>query len=71
MEDFSLWFASKEMKSDKPLSEYLGKNEKSKVIIKLHRKNQGPPSRECGLTEEEQSQLMLHAFRRQQEIQVS
>jgi len=43
-ESSTLWFAAKEMKRDQPLSVYVGKNEKSKVIIKLQRSSAGPPS---------------------------
>lgn len=33
----SIWFSGKEMQSNKKLSDYLGKNEKSKVIIKIQK----------------------------------
>ncbi len=58
------------MKAGRPLSEYTGRNEKSKVVVKLHARNQGPPSRESALTEEDRAHLMLQAFRRQQELEV-
>jgi len=65
----TLWFAGKEMKRDKPLSEYVGKNEKSKVIVKLQKSSAGPPLREGKMSAEEEKQVMLHMFRRNQELQ--
>eukprot|EP00391_Amoebophrya_sp_Ameob2_P007445 CAMPEP_0178987938 /NCGR_PEP_ID=MMETSP0795-20121207/3545_1 /TAXON_ID=88552 /ORGANISM="Amoebophrya sp., Strain Ameob2" /LENGTH=279 /DNA_ID=CAMNT_0020679181 /DNA_START=111 /DNA_END=951 /DNA_ORIENTATION=+ len=41
-----LWFAGKEMVIGKLLSDYLGKNEKTKVVIKLQSKAAGAPVRE-------------------------
>ena len=32
------WFASKEMQLEKKLSDYVGRNDKSKVIAKLQKK---------------------------------
>lgn len=58
------------MKADRPLSEHVGKNEKTKVVVKLQPKNQGPPIREPALTEEQQAQMMLLSFRRKQELEV-
>lgn len=49
----NLWFCGKELKRDKPLSEYFGKNEKSKVIVKLQTSGQGPPGREPAISAEE------------------
>jgi cilia- and flagella-associated protein 298 len=33
----TIWFSGKEMASTKKLSDYLGKNEKSKVIVKIQK----------------------------------
>lgn len=33
----SIWFSGKEMQTGKKLSDYLGKNEKSKVIVKIQK----------------------------------
>jgi hypothetical protein len=40
----TLWFANKEMKADKVLTEHLGKNKKTKVVMKLSTKRQGQPT---------------------------
>ena len=33
----SIWFSGKEMQSNKKLCDYLGKNEKTKVIVKIQK----------------------------------
>jgi len=63
-----LWFATKEMARDKPLAEYLGKNEKTKVIVKLSKKGSGPPGREPVFNEEERKEMMMQSHRRQEEL---
>jgi hypothetical protein len=65
-----LWFSGKEMCRGKTLSFYLGRNEKTKVIVKLQKQGQGPPGREPVISEEERKQMMLHAYRRQEELKV-
>merc|ERR1712071_677151 len=68
-ESSALWFAGKEMKPEKPLSEYVGKNEKTKVIVKLQKKSSGPPPREGRMSEEQEKQMLLDSFKRHQELQ--
>jgi len=36
-DEASMWFSGKEMVLGKKLSDYLGKNEKSKVIVKIQK----------------------------------
>ncbi|XP_033112494.1 cilia- and flagella-associated protein 298-like [Anneissia japonica] len=64
----SLWFSGKEMKGDKKLQDYVGKNEKTKIIAKLQKKGQGPPGRERIFSEEEQKAMMAHAYKKQEEF---
>lgn len=63
-----LWFASKELQCDKKLSNYLGTNEKTKVIIKVQRRGHGAPGREPHLSVEQQKALMAAEFRRREEL---
>ena len=42
----SLWVVSKELQEPKLFSDYFGKNEKSKFIVKLQKKGSGAPQRE-------------------------
>lgn len=66
-----LWFAGRQMLVEKDLSDYLGRNEKCKVIVKLAKSEEGQPSREPAISEEERKQLMLRAYKRQEQLKVS
>ncbi|KFB43540.1 AGAP002817-PA-like protein [Anopheles sinensis] len=63
-----LWFAGKLMLNDKLLGEIVGQNEKTKLIVKLAKLNEGAPGREPVITEEARKQMMMHAYRRQEEL---
>ncbi|XP_073928905.1 cilia- and flagella-associated protein 298 isoform X3 [Castor canadensis] len=63
-----LWWAAKELRRTKKLSDYVGKNEKTKIIVKIQQKGQGAPAREPIISSEEQKQLMLYYHRRQEEL---
>ncbi|XP_066592058.1 cilia- and flagella-associated protein 298-A [Prorops nasuta] len=65
-----LWFSGKEMLPKHFVKEYTGPNEKTKAIIKLQKRGSGQPCREPLMSEEERKQLMLHAYRRQEELKV-
>lgn len=64
----ALWFAGHQMLPDKTLLDYVGSNEKCKVIVKLTKLSEGAPGREAVLSEEARKQLMLHQYRRQEEL---
>lgn len=53
------------------LRDFLGSNEKTKLIVKLSKKGSGMPAREPFMPEEERKQLMLHAYKRQEQLKVS
>uniref|UniRef100_A0A1A8P1K1 Chromosome 21 open reading frame 59 n=1 Tax=Nothobranchius rachovii TaxID=451742 RepID=A0A1A8P1K1_9TELE len=63
-----LWWAGKEMQRGKKLQDYIGKNEKTKLVVKIQKKGQGAPAREPLVTDEQQKQMMLHYHRRQEEL---
>ncbi|XP_071449338.1 cilia- and flagella-associated protein 298 isoform X2 [Hetaerina americana] len=63
-----LWFSGKEMLPDKKLKDYVGKNEKTKAVVKLQKKGHGAPSREPVMTEDERKEWMSRAYRRQEEL---
>lgn len=63
-----LWWAGKELQRGKKLQDFIGKNEKTKLIIKLQKKGQGPPSREPVFSEEERKQMMAYAYRKQEDL---
>lgn len=63
-----LWFAGHHMLPEKQLLDYVGKSEKSKVIVKLVRLGEGQPGREPVISEESRKLIMLHEYRRQEEL---
>uniref|UniRef100_A0A1Q3FZS8 Putative secreted protein n=1 Tax=Culex tarsalis TaxID=7177 RepID=A0A1Q3FZS8_CULTA len=63
-----LWFAGKLLLSDAKLRDVVGGNEKTKIIIKLAKINEGAPGREPVVSEEARKQMMMHAYRRQEEL---
>lgn len=69
-ETTQLWWAGKEMVRSKKLKDYVGRNEKTKIIAKLQKKGQGAPSREPVFSEEEQKQMMAYAYKKQEELKV-
>lgn len=66
-----IWFAGRNMLPNKILSEYLGTNNKTKVILKIAKCGEGAPAREPAVSEEARKQMMLQAYRRQETIKVS
>ncbi|XP_055331629.1 cilia- and flagella-associated protein 298-like [Paramacrobiotus metropolitanus] len=66
-----LWWAGKELKGqdDKLLRDYIGPNEKTKIVIILTQKGSGAPGREAFYSEEQRRAMMAQAFRRQQEVE--
>ncbi|NP_001086851.1 cilia- and flagella-associated protein 298-A [Xenopus laevis] len=63
-----LWWAGKELHRKQKLSDYVGKNEKTKIIVKIQKRGQGAPGREPVISQEEQKKLMMHYYRRQEEF---
>lgn len=63
-----LWWAGKELQRGKKLQDFIGKNEKTKLIIKIQKKGQGPPSREPVFSEEQRKQMMAYAYRKQEDL---
>ncbi|XP_055355513.1 cilia- and flagella-associated protein 298-A-like [Paramacrobiotus metropolitanus] len=66
-----LWWAGKELKGqdEKLLRNFIGSNEKTKIVIKLTQKGSGAPGREACYTDEQRKAMMAQAFRRQQEVE--
>lgn len=66
-----LWFSGKEFLPGRKMKDFVGNNEKTKIIVKLQKRGSGKPSREPLMSEDERKQLMLHAYRRQEQLKVS
>lgn len=71
VETAQLWFCGKEMLRGKKLGDYLGRNEKTKVTVKLHKRGTGKPGREPLMSEDERKRMMMHAYNRQEQLKVS
>lgn len=66
LEKAQLWWAGKELATTKVLGDYVGKNEKCKVIVKIQHKGSGAPVREP-LIDENAHKNMLSYFHKKQE----
>ena len=66
--DVSLWWAGKEFLRGKLVSERTGRNEKTKIVVKLQKKGSGAPAREPAVTEDERKAMMAHYFKKQEEM---
>ena len=67
-EKVSMWCFNKELQRDKLLSDYTGKNDKSKVVAKLQKKGAGAPAREPIVSEEEQKAMVAFYHKKEQEM---
>ncbi len=62
-----MWNASKEFERGKLLSDYIGKNEKTKIICKFSRKGSGAPVREPLIDKETHQKMLSFYFKKQEE----
>lgn len=64
-----LWFAGRQiLGGDHKLHEFIGRNDKTKVVVKLNQIGEGPPGREPIVTEDIKRRMMADAYRRQEEL---
>lgn len=63
-----LWFAARQLLPENRLDDYLGNNEKCKVILKIVNHGEGAPGREPIFNEEARKQIMLQQYQRQEEL---
>jgi len=68
-ESTSLWCFNKELQREKLLSDYTGKNEKTKVVAKLQKRGAGAPQREPIVSEDEQKAMIAFYHKKQQEAE--
>ena len=62
-----LWWAGKEMVRGRLLSDFIGKNEKTKLIVKLQKRGQGAPVREPVVDEKTQKEMMAYYYKKQEQ----
>ncbi|XP_041354233.1 cilia- and flagella-associated protein 298-A-like [Gigantopelta aegis] len=63
----SLWWAGKEMIRGKKLLDFVGKNDKTKIVVKIQKVGQGAPSREQVVSPEQQKEMMAYYYKKQEE----
>jgi hypothetical protein len=68
LEKSVLWWAKKELKREKLLGDFIGKNEKTKIIVKLGIKGQGAPMSEPPVDQETQKKMMAFYYKKQEEM---
>lgn len=65
----SLWFAGKDitLEAKKPLCDYVGKNEKTKIVMKVQDKTCGAPAREARIDEDSHKAMLSYYYKKQEE----
>eukprot|EP00899_Mesostigma_viride_P024189 jgi/Mesvir1/4955/Mv11448-RA.1 len=66
-ESSTLWFCGKQVPPEKQLKDSVGKNEKTKVVVKLQKKGAGAPTREPIVDAETQKAMMAFYYKKQEE----
>ena len=63
-----MWFAGKELYPEKTIESYVGKNEKTKIIVKLNKKGFGAPVREPLIQQKEYTNMLSYYKKREKEM---
>ena len=63
-----LWAASRNFDRSQTVGDRLGRNEKTKVIVKLQKPGAGAPGREAAVSEDERKAMMAFYFKKQEEM---
>lgn len=63
-----LWWAKKELQPQKTIADYVGKNEKTKLLVKSETKGKGAPLHEPPVDENTQKKMMAHYYKKQEEM---
>jgi hypothetical protein len=64
----TLWWAGKEFPRGKCVGDRLGRNEKTKIVVKIQTTDaRGAPAREPAVSEAERKAMMAHYFKKQEE----
>jgi len=66
-EDSVLWWAGKELQATKIMHEYVGKNEKTKLMTRLQARMSGAPVRESRVDKDTHAAMMQHYYQKQEE----
>eukprot|EP00741_Cyanophora_paradoxa_P002462 tig00000076_g2386.t1 len=63
----TMWWAGKQLFRGQPLSSFVGKNEKTKIVAKMQKKGSGAPAREAPIDAETQKAMMAFYYKKQEE----
>merc|ERR550537_1742797 len=63
----NFWWAGKELRTDQTLEQYVGRNEKTKLVAKLAPKSSGAPVREPRIDENTHKAMLAHYYKKQEE----
>lgn len=66
----SLWWAGKELLRGKLLKEYSGKNEKTKIIVKLTKTGASAPVREPVIDHDTHKKMLSYYYKKQEQNKV-
>lgn len=62
------WWSARALDRESDFAKYLGKNEKTKITVKLALPGSAPPPREPAVDTRTQQELMAHYYRKQEEM---
>jgi len=67
-EDTTMWWASKQLDRSKILADFVGKNDKTKIVVQLTKKGAGAPARQGQQSSKsEQEAMMAYYFKKKEE----
>mmetsp|Transcript_36253 Transcript_36253/g.43757 ORF Transcript_36253/g.43757 Transcript_36253/m.43757 type:complete len:278 (+) Transcript_36253:168-1001(+) len=66
-ENAQMWWAGKQMVIGNKLADHVGKNEKTKIVVKLTKKGAGAPQRESPIDATTQKEMMAFYYKKQEE----
>ena len=64
----AIWWAKKELTMEKKLCDYIGRNEKTKIIVKIEAVGKGGPLAEPPIDAETQKKMMAYYYKKQEEM---
>ncbi|KAL0235459.1 hypothetical protein GEMRC1_002041 [Eukaryota sp. GEM-RC1] len=67
-DSISLWWAGKKFDERKSISDYAGRNDKTKILVKVTGKGSGAPPSEKAIDGETEKKLMAYYYRKQEEM---
>lgn len=67
VENTVLWIVNKELVSGKTLSDYFGKNEKTKLVVKVTKRGGGAPQREPLIDEQSHKKMLAYYHKKTEE----